>query len=160
MCLKNRFWLGRFCWRQSEQNILTRGGQSLMHKLMCTFATPMKKKIPDRNLDTSCPAGIPCNDIFASRYLSTSVDKHWPGELEPRWSRENEWYISGCANNCTLSLLYASACDKQFSRQHFQVSYLYFSSSLYGPTRGSHLEAFIYSRTLIIPISRLSELFL
>ena len=23
--------------------------------------TPMKKKIPDRNLDTSCPAGIPCN---------------------------------------------------------------------------------------------------
>ena len=32
-----------------------------MHKLMCTFMTPMKKKIPDRNLDTSCPAGIPCN---------------------------------------------------------------------------------------------------
>ena len=32
-----------------------------MHKLMCTFMTPMKKKkIPDRNLDTSCPAGIPC----------------------------------------------------------------------------------------------------
>ena len=31
-----------------------------MHKLMCTFVTPMKKKIPDRNLDTSCPAGIPC----------------------------------------------------------------------------------------------------
>ena len=31
-----------------------------MHKLMCTFATPMKKKILDRNLDTSCPAGIPC----------------------------------------------------------------------------------------------------
>ena len=24
------------------------------------------------------------NDIFASRYLSTSVDKHWPGELGPR----------------------------------------------------------------------------
>ena len=22
--------------------------------------TPMEKKIPDRNLDTSCPAGIPC----------------------------------------------------------------------------------------------------
>ena len=35
-----------------------------MHKLMCTFMTPMKKKIPDRNLDTSCPAGIPCNKIF------------------------------------------------------------------------------------------------
>ena len=34
-----------------------------MHKLMCTFATPMKKKIPDRNLDTSCPAGIPCKKI-------------------------------------------------------------------------------------------------
>ena len=34
-----------------------------MHKLMCTFMTPMKKKIPDRNLDTSCPAGIPCNYI-------------------------------------------------------------------------------------------------
>ena len=32
-----------------------------MHKLMCTFMTPMKKKIPVRNLDTSCPAGIPCN---------------------------------------------------------------------------------------------------
>ena len=29
---------------------------------MCTFMTPMKKKIPDRNLDTSCPAGIPCNN--------------------------------------------------------------------------------------------------
>ena len=35
-----------------------------MHKLMCTFATPMKKKIPDRNLDTSCPAGIPCNNVL------------------------------------------------------------------------------------------------
>ena len=34
-----------------------------MHKLMCTFMTPMKKKIPDRNLDTSCPAGIPCNNL-------------------------------------------------------------------------------------------------
>ena len=33
-----------------------------MHKLMCTFMTPMKKKIPDRNLDTSCPAGIPCKN--------------------------------------------------------------------------------------------------
>ena len=33
-----------------------------MHKLMCTFVvTTKKKKIPDRNLDTACPAGIPCN---------------------------------------------------------------------------------------------------
>ena len=38
-----------------------------MHKLMCTFMTPMKKKkIPDRNLDTSCPAGIPCNEYLIS----------------------------------------------------------------------------------------------
>ena len=48
---------------RTEQYILTRGGQSLMHKLMCTFVTTMKKKkIPDRNLDTSCPADIPCNN--------------------------------------------------------------------------------------------------
>ena len=39
-----------------------------MHKLMCTFMTPMKKKIPDRNLDTSCPAGIPCNEVHQSIY--------------------------------------------------------------------------------------------
>ena len=32
-----------------------------MHKLMCTFVATTKK-IPDQNLDTSCPAGIPCND--------------------------------------------------------------------------------------------------
>ena len=33
-----------------------------MHKLMWRFVTTTKKKkIPDRNLDTSCPAGIPCN---------------------------------------------------------------------------------------------------
>ena len=39
-----------------------------MHKLMCTFMTPMKKtKIPDRNLDTSCPAGIPCNKLYVWR---------------------------------------------------------------------------------------------
>ena len=36
-----------------------------MHKLMCTFMTPMKKKIPDRNLHTSCPAGITCNKMPA-----------------------------------------------------------------------------------------------
>ena len=32
-----------------------------MHKLMCRFVTTTKKKIPDPNLDTACPAGIPCN---------------------------------------------------------------------------------------------------
>ena len=31
-----------------------------MHKLICRFVTTTKKKIPDRNLDTSCPTGIPC----------------------------------------------------------------------------------------------------
>ena len=39
-----------------------------MHKLMCTFMTPMKKKIPDRNLDTSCPAGFPCNNGKMARF--------------------------------------------------------------------------------------------
>ena len=34
-----------------------------MHKLMCRFVTTTKKKIPDPNLDTACPAGIPCNKI-------------------------------------------------------------------------------------------------
>ena len=35
---------------------------------MCTFMTPMKKKkIPDRNLDTSCPAGIPGNKGLAEK---------------------------------------------------------------------------------------------
>ena len=42
-----------------------------MHKLMCTFVTAMKKKkIPDRNLDTSCPAGIPCNKDTFVRFLT------------------------------------------------------------------------------------------
>ena len=45
-----------------------------MHKLMCTFATPMKKKIPDRNLDTSCPAGIPCNKLMY-RFVTTRKKK-------------------------------------------------------------------------------------
>ena len=39
-------------------------GQSLIHKLICRFVTTTKKKkkeIPDLNLDTACPAGIPCN---------------------------------------------------------------------------------------------------
>ena len=41
-----------------------------MHKIMCTFVTTMKKKkIPDRNLDTSCPAGIPCNEMPATPAL-------------------------------------------------------------------------------------------
>ena len=37
-----------------------------MHKLMCRFVTTRKekkkKKIPDPNLDTACPAGIPCKN--------------------------------------------------------------------------------------------------
>ena len=45
-----------------------------MHRLMCTFATPMKKKIPDRNLDTSCPAGIPCNKLMY-RFETTKKKK-------------------------------------------------------------------------------------
>ena len=35
-----------------------------MHKLMCRFVITtkkIKKKIPNPNLDTACPAGIPCN---------------------------------------------------------------------------------------------------
>ena len=37
-----------------------------MNKLMCRFVatTKKKKKIPDPNLDTACPAGIPCKNIF------------------------------------------------------------------------------------------------
>ena len=44
-----------------------------MHKLMCTFMTPMKKKIPDRNLDTSCPAGIPCKKYISAREFSCCI---------------------------------------------------------------------------------------
>ena len=57
-----------------------------MHKLMCTFMTPMKKKIPDRNLDTSCPAGIPCNK-FPKRYVqicSMAVVRRWCVESSDR----------------------------------------------------------------------------
>ena len=43
-----------------------------MHKLMCTFMTPMKKKIPDRNLDTSCPAGIPCKNKWRENLKETT----------------------------------------------------------------------------------------
>ena len=33
-----------------------------MNKLMCRFVTTTKKKkLPNPNLDTVCPAGIPCN---------------------------------------------------------------------------------------------------
>ena len=34
-----------------------------MYKLMCRFVTTTKKKkkVPDPNLDTACPAGILCN---------------------------------------------------------------------------------------------------
>ena len=40
-----------------------------MHKLMWRFVTTTKKKkIPDRNLDTSCPAGIPSNKKIFHRY--------------------------------------------------------------------------------------------
>ena len=45
-----------------------------MHKLMCTFMTPMKKKIPDRNLDTSCPAGIPCKKMSFQKGLKCFRD--------------------------------------------------------------------------------------
>ena len=45
-----------------------------MHKLMCTFMTPMKKKIPDRNLDTSCPAGIPCNNNENYLHLNDNIE--------------------------------------------------------------------------------------
>ena len=31
-----------------------------MNKLMCRFVATTKKKIADPNLDTACPAGIPC----------------------------------------------------------------------------------------------------
>ena len=44
-----------------------------MHKLMCTFMTPMKKKIPDRNLDTSCPAGIPRKNPRAANKTKSSA---------------------------------------------------------------------------------------
>ena len=48
-----------------------------MHKLMCTFMTPMKKKIPDRNLDTSCPAGIPCNNSHLEDSRQRNFDKNF-----------------------------------------------------------------------------------
>ena len=48
-----------------------------MHKLMCTFATPMKKKIPDRNLDTSCPAGIPCKKRRSNHFVEWMLKRNW-----------------------------------------------------------------------------------
>ena len=43
-----------------------------MNKLMCRFVatTKEKKKIPDPNLDTACPAGIPCNNLSGSNCIS------------------------------------------------------------------------------------------
>ena len=43
-----------------------------MNKLMCRFVATTKKKkkkkkIADPNLDTACPAGIPCNETFRSK---------------------------------------------------------------------------------------------
>ena len=35
-----------------------------MNKLMCRFVATTKKKIADPNLDTACPAGIPCKYNF------------------------------------------------------------------------------------------------
>ena len=57
-----------------------------MHKLMCTFMTPMKKKIPDRNLDTSCPAGIPCNDQLPVGLIAPLVE-HCTGIAEVMGSK-------------------------------------------------------------------------
>ena len=66
-----------------------------MHKLMCTFMTPMKKKIPDRNLDTSCPAGIPCKNYthivtrkrafrgFIEGVKMAQVGYNWKGTVAP-----------------------------------------------------------------------------
>ena len=40
-----------------------------MNKLMCKFVTTTKKKkIPNQNLDTACPAGIPCKTEKEKRY--------------------------------------------------------------------------------------------
>ena len=62
-----------------------------MHKLMCTFMTPMKKKIPDRNLDTSCPAGIPCNKFKKKKKIaSRSVFGISPLIRELKHRRRNE----------------------------------------------------------------------
>ena len=50
-----------------------------MNKLMCRFVatTKKKKKIADPNLDTACPAGIPCNyvcrDCFLFSYLCYNI---------------------------------------------------------------------------------------
>ena len=40
-----------------------------MHKLMCRFEATMKKKIPNRKLDTVCPAGILCKKRKPDRRL-------------------------------------------------------------------------------------------
>ena len=49
-----------------------------MHRLMCTFVatTKKKKKIPDPNLDTACPAGILCNKREFRDALRLRYD--WP----------------------------------------------------------------------------------
>ena len=54
-----------------------------MNKLMCRFVTTTKKekkkkkKIPDPNqdLDTACPAGIPCNDTRNSDIPGNELDE-------------------------------------------------------------------------------------
>ena len=53
-----------------------------MHKLMCTFMTPMKKKIPDRNLDTSCPAGIPCKNAKKDQQAFSDVKPTTASKVE------------------------------------------------------------------------------
>ena len=45
-----------------------------MNKLMCRFVatTKKKKEIPDPNLDTACPAGIPCNKRITNTLITGS----------------------------------------------------------------------------------------
>ena len=56
-----------------------------MHKLICRFVTTTKeKKIPNRNLDTSCPAGISCNKLMPMQCtsLSKNVSNQLKNDLE------------------------------------------------------------------------------
>ena len=66
-----------------------------MNKLMCRFVTTTKKKkIPDQNLDTVCPAGIPCKKwhavvgpvkigILCPHFFSKEMLKFWHAVLGP-----------------------------------------------------------------------------
>ena len=63
-----------------------------MNKLMCRFVTTTQKKkekekIPNANLDTACPAGIPCKngEIKGNFLLCSPLHMHMKSASSPRF---------------------------------------------------------------------------